>query len=540
MYTSIQRIWAAEPERIEAAVRDYPGAFRDGILLATFAGLRIGPRAVRDFRVQKAFVERLKARGVDVQIGVSSTIGHSDDWTRRNPFPKMVGEDGAVAKAIACPRSRAFARHLRAVFARYARLGPSVLWLDDDFRLPHHPPLAFGCFCPDCLARFAAETGIALPREALVREICAGGKARGMSVRRAWRDFGSRALTELVGEIAGAMHAVDDRIGLGFMACNGQGLVAAPPDYRAWIERARNRDGAVWFRHGSGAYHDREPYGADGLVAKNVAIAQACAATEGPGVTNLTEEVTVPYCRRGKSLRMTFLEAALNIGLAGADGATYDAIKPNLGEQLSPGGVVSMLHARRAELDRMRALVEGGRQLGVLPESDPGGWGSSAPVASLADLGSRGNADWLPLLYLGVPFSFRKADACARLPRRVWRENDVWGRDAGRAVKDGLDRLCGGRLPARADTAVRLALSLWERPGGAERVAFLFNLDFDDADDVRLRLDGRYSASLLLPGGGWLPLRSGDDIALPSLPAWAPAVVRLRRLRGNDRALPPG
>lgn len=113
---------------------------------------------------------------------------------------------------------------------------------------------------------------------------------------------------------------------------------------------------------------------------------------------------------------------------------------------------------------------------------------------------------------------------------------DVWGRDAGRAVKDGLDRLCGGRLPARADTAVRLALSLWERPGGAERVAFLFNLDFDDADDVRLRLDGRYSASLLLPGGGWLPLRSGDDIALPSLPAWAPAVVRLRRLRGNDRA----
>ena len=46
--------------------------------------------------------------------------------------------------------------------------------------------------------------------------------------------------------------------------------------------------------------------------------------------------------------------------------------------------------------------------------------------------------------------------------------------------------------------------------------------------------DGRYSASLLLPAGGWLPLRSGDDIALPSLPAWAPAVVRLRPLRGRS------
>jgi hypothetical protein len=42
-YRSIQRIWAVEPEKIEAARVEYPCAFSDGIIIATFAGLKIGP-----------------------------------------------------------------------------------------------------------------------------------------------------------------------------------------------------------------------------------------------------------------------------------------------------------------------------------------------------------------------------------------------------------------------------------------------------------------------------------------------------------------
>ena len=65
-FRTIQRIWAVEPEKIEAARTAYPGAFSDGIILATFAGLKIGPEEVRDFAKQKAFVERMKAQGVEV------------------------------------------------------------------------------------------------------------------------------------------------------------------------------------------------------------------------------------------------------------------------------------------------------------------------------------------------------------------------------------------------------------------------------------------------------------------------------------------
>ena len=121
-FRTIQRIWAVSPEKIEAAMAQYPGAFSDGIIVATFAGLKIGPEEVRDFEKQKAFTRRMKARGTEVQICISSTIGHKDELTADNDFPKMVGSDGKAAKAMACPRSAPFADYLRDLFRRYAEL----------------------------------------------------------------------------------------------------------------------------------------------------------------------------------------------------------------------------------------------------------------------------------------------------------------------------------------------------------------------------------------------------------------------------------
>ena len=77
-FRTIQRIWAVSPEKIEAAMAQYPGAFSDGIIIATFAGLKIGPEEARDFEKQKAFVKRMKARGTEVQICISSSIGHKE------------------------------------------------------------------------------------------------------------------------------------------------------------------------------------------------------------------------------------------------------------------------------------------------------------------------------------------------------------------------------------------------------------------------------------------------------------------------------
>ena len=573
-FRTIQRIWAVEPEKIEAAMAAYPGAFSDGIIIATFAGLKIGPAEVRDFTRQKAFVERMKAQGREVQICISSTIGHMDDWTMDNDVPKMVGSDGKVATAMACPRSGAFAGYLRGLCRRYAELGPTVVWIDDDFRIPHHPPVDFACFCDGCLSRFGEEYGVKMSRSELKTAILEDrrvedGSHQNRRVRAAWRKYSQRAINDLSGLIADAVHAVDDKIIIGFMCCNPEGMAYAAFDFKEMIARAKNRDGVVWFRHGSGTYTDFTPYTEDNIVSKNIAIGRNCAMTEGPGIVNLTEEVTSPYNRRTKSLRITFLEAALNIGLAGADGVTYDAIKPNLDEQLRDDALVADIHRRRGELDRMRALIEGKRQLGVYPFYDPDIWLANGKAKSLWALKTLGAEDWKPLAYIGVPFTFREKSASVLLlsgqsaramPTErldAWRKRgviadgaaaaevgkcgrmfvfgkgawsrSVWGRKESLQIKDALDRLAGGKMPSRVDTCVRLAQSVWESADGKERVVFLFNLDFDDATDVRLTQDGTFAAEMLNMDGTWKRLGRGGAFALPNIQAWTVAVIRLRR-----------
>ena len=575
-FRQIHRIFATEPEKIEAAAKAYPGAFGDGIILATFTNLKLGTPEVRDFAAQKAFVERMKAAGMPVQICVSSTIGHTDDWTEEQGYPKMVGTKGQKAKTIACPRSAEFADNLRGVFRRYAELGPTAVWIDDDFRMAHHPPVDFGCFCDSCVKRFGAETGISLSRKGLVDAILEDKSVDGKSVRREWNAYSSRALVDLVGVIAGAVHEVDPGIVIGIMGCNPAGLVYGPPDFDRFIERAKNRDGVVWFRHGSGAYTDVDPYAKDGIVAKSVAIGRLCAMTERPGVVNFTEEVTCPYDRRAKSMKMTFLEAALEAGLSGANGMTFDAIKPNLDEQLRPDAVLATMCRRGGELSRMASLVEGKRQIGVWPFFSSAVWTKNDKEDRFGKLGSLDMEAWRPLLYIGVPFTFRERDASLLLlsgksvramPRErldawlargvmadgqsaaeverivgarpaaekfgvfgngVW-SRAVWARKESLEVKDALDRLAGGRMPSRVDTCVRLAQSVWKSPDGRERVVFLFNLDFDDATDVVLTEDGAFAAELLNADGSWTALGSGDVFRIPEIRSWSPAVVRLRR-----------
>jgi hypothetical protein len=163
-YRLIHRVFGIEAEKLEAAKEVYTGVFGDGLILAAFNQLSIGPAAAKDFTNQCAFVKRMQGRGLDMQICLSSTIGHTDEWTVPGGWPTMVGSDGIVAKAVACPRAAKFKEYLCATARKYAELKPTVIWLDDDFRMSHHPPADHACFCGTCLARFGDETGIAHDR----------------------------------------------------------------------------------------------------------------------------------------------------------------------------------------------------------------------------------------------------------------------------------------------------------------------------------------------------------------------------------------
>jgi hypothetical protein len=581
-FRQYHRVFAVERDKIDAACKKYPNSFRDGIIVATFVGLQIGKPEVREFANHKEFSDFFKSKNIDMQMCLSSTIGHKDEWTFSNDMPKMTGANGVTAKNNACPRSPEFLAYIKNLFRKYASLKPSVIWLDDDFRMPHHPPVDYACFCDSCIARFAVESGVEIPRKELVEAIRLGSTVNGVDVRRAWRDYSSRALTDIASVAADAVHAVDDSIAIGYMVCNPGGHGYAPPDFKSWIEKGRNRDGVVYFRHGSGVYNDFTPYAYDSILMKNISIGRLCAMTEGPGVINLTEEVTHPYNRRTKSMKITFLEAALNLGLAGADGITYDAIKPNLDEQLKENAVVSYMHQRDGELQHMYALVRGKRQIGVYPFFSRDIWLKNEPRRSMREISLLGVEGWRPLMYLGIPFTFREqgaslllltykgvramsveeiegwlkrgvvADGSAALEveRILMRKlsdkdkmsvfckekdgrwnNDVWGLEASLRIKNSMDMLCGGRMPSRVDTAVRMAQSTWDSADGKERAVFLFNMDFDDSTDAKLTVDGRYRAEVLdAASGTYTSVGEGDSFNLPTIPAWSPMAVRLVKI----------
>ena len=335
----------------------------------------------------------MKAKGVSVQICLSSTIGHFDDWQIEQPWPKMVGAEAA--------------------------------------------------------------------------------------------------------------HKVDPNVALGFMVANLDVQAYCPPDLQEWIRLGRNAKGEVWLRPGSGFYDDFSPYG---VLKKNIAIGRLVAATEGEGVINVTEEVTSPCIRRGKSMRITYLEAALNVGMAGADGTTYDAIKPNLDEQLKDNAVVAEMARRYPALDAMYRLVRGKRQVGVAVPDD------------------RGNL-W-QLFCLGVPFTFRPASAWTTVPDDLF-GGEVMAFARGEEIKAALTKRCDGKLASRVDSALRVGQSLWESSDRRERAVFVWNFDYDAATDAVLTEDRAFAAEILQDDGTWKPLGKGDSFRLPPLEPWSATVIRL-------------
>lgn len=414
-FKCIQRIFCIESDRIEQAMKDYPDAFHGGTAVVTYNNVYTDNPRICDYDTYCAFFRHFQAMGVDMQVNLSTTIGHADHHRcEAMPFPTMVDADGTGCTVSACPRSEAFKSYLHDTVTRYAVLKPSVFWIDDDFRLFFHAPVDHGCFCEDCIARFNAVYGTAFDRDALHTAIAQDHEADGRKIRALWQEFNRTAMLELVRIIAGAVHAVDDGIIIGYMQVNPELVIYECPHYGDFVELSKNRNGEVWFRHGSGFYTDRDPLG---VVAKNISIARLCAMTEaaGDGVVNLVEEVTSPYTRREKSMRITLLEAAMNIGMAGAQGIMDEGIKPNLPEQLLPGRLVATMHESYPLLAQMYRMIEGKRQIGVYPYFSEDLWQYADPVENISRMNDPGSQWWTELFHMGIPFTFRKENAAILL-----------------------------------------------------------------------------------------------------------------------------
>ncbi len=264
-----QRLGSAtqkDPAFIDALIHEilaHPGSC-DEVWLATDYGFPALDVHRQTAETLAEVAEKFRKIGVRVSLQLSNSIGHgqymeSEDCSGLvydgSPIEKMVGHDGTVANYCFCWRGKNFREYVLTELKAYlTAIQPHTLWVDDDLRASNHAPVAYGCFCDDCIAAFNEKYGSAFTREELVHEINFGElqwrEKHIEFIRESLYDF-TYAMGEVVRECAPGC-------AMGFQYCAHGGYTGFGYDFI--FDAMKNATGKnPASRPGGGCYNDHNP-----------------------------------------------------------------------------------------------------------------------------------------------------------------------------------------------------------------------------------------------------------------------------------------
>ena len=314
---------------------------------------------------------------------------------------------GAVSRSCYCPSNPDVQEYIRRCYAALAGARPDFIWVDDDVRMESHPQnIQLACFCPRCLARFAAETGRTWTREALAESFSSGTREARLALRRQWLTHNRALIRDLLALIRAAVDGVDQEIPLGLMTgeCPYSGL-----DYPGWTAAmAGERALEVKWRPGGGFYTDDRPLDA---LAKAHSVGRQIGLLPDTLTDVQYEHENFPYQRLKKSVRLFTAEIAAAIG-AGCTGVALNIVGlvPDLEEYRS---LFEATERRKGFFDEAVAIFGRSACEGIWPacttdhfaaQQADGDWGRGALW---------GNGLWCAneLAEIGLPMSYTAAGA---------------------------------------------------------------------------------------------------------------------------------
>jgi len=258
-----------------------------------------------------AIAKLYREAGISVSLQISNTLGHGEYMCAMDcsglvyegsPVEKMVGPDGAASDYSFCPRGEFFKKYILDTLSFYIPIKPDCLWVDDDFRLPNHAPVDFGCFCDDCIAEFNRLYGSSFTRKELTNEILFGDLVWRERYLRYQRDNMHEFMTEIMelfhkgspDTVGGLQHAVPGGFIMG--------------DHNFAFDAIKEVIGkAPKSRPGGGAYTDHEPRE---VFRKGAEVSMQIAALP-EYVTEIAPEIeNLPHCVFGKSPAGTAFETS--------------------------------------------------------------------------------------------------------------------------------------------------------------------------------------------------------------------------------------
>jgi len=206
-------------------------------------------------------------------------------------------------------------------------------------------------------------------------------------------------MTELLSCIAKAVHAVNPDIIMGLMTAGAEYDNFAQSNFKDYANALKNPSGKVYFRPGAFFYNDKTPFES---VEKAFSIAVTNEHSLIEGANSYSEIVICPYFKRGKSHKITAWEAALHIGLGGAEGVTFEAIQNMLAEM---NGYIAYMDKQRPFLEALSDSLADHKQIGFYPYFSEEQWVYADTVSHMKQMHDFPFGLSHQLLKIGVPLT---------------------------------------------------------------------------------------------------------------------------------------
>ncbi|MEI6149821.1 MAG: hypothetical protein WCS01_12030 [bacterium] len=434
-------------------------------------------------------------------INVLCSIGHLNEaWSYMPPLPfqAMVGHDGSVSKSCACPNTPEMRAYVRAKYELVAKAGPDFIWVDDDIRMHHHG-VAWGCFCPTCLALFAKRAGKSFTREELVQAFDVPGQG---GVRELWVEQNIASIESLLADIRDAIHKVNPKIVTGLMTAGAGWTTYSGQAFDRWFAAL----GATKGRPGGGFYTDATPLD---MVDKALEMGRQRAVCPAALRDIQYELENFPYQRLKKSGAAVVDECSLALA-HGLNGVAFNMLGQSSNSFEDSMAWINAIEPARPAWTKWVAHAAGLPTTGLWPAWSPrlmarrsvrkgeswlgwSPWHSIAPPKVLADIGLplASDAQSCGTILCGrVADAFSDDELKAMFSRGVLMDSTALELLEGR----GLGHLTGVRLARRLDNGMRERFTDDPLNGRAA----------DQVRDARIEFwgDARGMADILEPIGG--------------------------------------
>ena len=314
-------------------------------------------------KLMEGLGRKLKEMGITLSVNQWHSVMHADlgkALPAHQPFRPMVDPWGHEASLCVCPLCPEWQQYIGGLYARYARLDASILWVEDDFRLHNHDPLVWGgCFCREHMRIYSEKAGKQLTREEFVAGVLRPGPPH--PYRKIWLDTARETMLSAARAIAEAVRGVNPAVKIGLMSSVPQIHAAEGRSWPLLLETLAAGQPPVCRVH-LPAYQEMAP---GAYLTRFHLVSMLCAALLPKGTEIYPELENYPYSLFSKSRTFTRFQliSALPLGLRGM---TIDLYDLNGNGIVPEDGYEAMLGQIKPFLNRMQQSgAFRGRPLGV-------------------------------------------------------------------------------------------------------------------------------------------------------------------------------